>query len=122
MRHSSRRLLERWLTGALLATSIFLAGATFLAPASAQAAQSEKVVARIGHLEIIDPFLPDPASPDVAAAYLTVSEIFPMEMRGMAIALFYATGTLIGGVAGGGQLDADDGERAWLGRNDGDAA
>jgi MFS family permease len=29
---------------------------------------------------------------------LTVSEIFPLEIRGLAIALFYATGTLVGGV------------------------
>lgn len=39
------------------------------------------------------------ASSAASAAYLTVSEIFPLEIRGMAIAVFYATGTLIGGVA-----------------------
>lgn len=37
------------------------------------------------------------ASAASSAAYLTVSEIFPVEMRGMAIALYYALGTLIGG-------------------------
>ena len=39
------------------------------------------------------------ASAAASSAYLTVSEIFPVEMRGMAIALYYAVGTLIGGVA-----------------------
>ena len=38
------------------------------------------------------------ASSAASAAYLTVSEIFPMEIRGMAIAVFYAAGTLVGGV------------------------
>jgi MFS family permease len=33
------------------------------------------------------------ASAGVSAAYLTVSEIFPMETRAVAIALFYAIGT-----------------------------
>src|SRR5207253_2644106 len=33
------------------------------------------------------------ASSGASAAYLTVSEIFPMETRAMAIALFYAIGT-----------------------------
>jgi MFS family permease len=37
------------------------------------------------------------ASSGASAAYLTVSEIFPLELRGMAIALFYSTGTGIGG-------------------------
>jgi MFS family permease len=40
------------------------------------------------------------ASTAASAAYLTVSEIFPMEIRAMAIALFYAVGTGIGGIAG----------------------
>lgn len=39
------------------------------------------------------------ASPAASSAYLTVSEIFPLETRGMAIALFFAIGTGIGGVA-----------------------
>ncbi|WP_433664321.1 MFS transporter [Nocardia sp. CA-128927] len=40
------------------------------------------------------------ASCGASAAYLTVSEIFPMETRAMAIAFFYALGTVAGGVAG----------------------
>jgi MFS family permease len=39
------------------------------------------------------------ASSAASAAYLTVSEIFPLEIRAFAIAIFYALGTLIGGVA-----------------------
>jgi len=40
------------------------------------------------------------ASAGASAAYLTVSEIFPMETRAMAIAFFYAVGTGIGGIIG----------------------
>jgi len=40
------------------------------------------------------------ASAGASAAYLTVSEIFPMETRAMSIAFFYAIGTGIGGIVG----------------------
>lgn len=40
------------------------------------------------------------ASAAASAAYLTVSETFPIEVRALAIALFYAVGTGIGGIAG----------------------
>ncbi len=40
------------------------------------------------------------ASAAESSAYLTVSEIFPLEMRAVAISLFYAAGTTIGGVLG----------------------
>ena len=40
------------------------------------------------------------ASAGASAAYLTVSEIFPMETRAMAISFFYAVGTAIGGITG----------------------
>ena len=36
------------------------------------------------------------ASAAASSAYLTVSELFPVELRGMAIAVFYAVGTLAG--------------------------
>ena len=39
------------------------------------------------------------ASPAASAAYLTVSETFPIEIRALTIALFYAIGTGIGGGA-----------------------
>src|SRR5438094_2341885 len=38
------------------------------------------------------------ASAAASSAYLTVSEIFPLEIRAMAIAIFYAIGALAGGV------------------------
>jgi MFS family permease len=38
------------------------------------------------------------ASPAASSAYLTVSEIFPLEMRALAIAVFYSAGTAVGGV------------------------
>jgi MFS family permease len=38
------------------------------------------------------------ASAAASSAYLTVSEIFPLEIRAFAIAIFYTIGTLIGGV------------------------
>jgi MFS family permease len=38
------------------------------------------------------------ASAAASSAYLTVSEIFPLEIRAVAIAIFYAIGTLVGGV------------------------
>jgi MFS family permease len=40
------------------------------------------------------------ASAGASAAYLTVGESFPLEMRALAIALFYAFGTGIGGIIG----------------------
>jgi MFS family permease len=58
------------------------------------------------------------ASAGASAAYLTVSEIFPMETRAMAIAFFYAVGTAVGGITGPllfGKLVAtkDAGEVFW---------
>jgi MFS family permease len=40
------------------------------------------------------------ASAGASAAYLTVSEVFPLETRAIAIALFYAFGTALGGIVG----------------------
>jgi MFS family permease len=40
------------------------------------------------------------ASAGASSAYLTVSEVFPMETRALAIALFFAVGTAVGGIAG----------------------
>ncbi len=60
------------------------------------------------------------ASAAASAAYLTVSEVFPMEIRAMAIALFYAIGTGVGGISGplifGRLIDAatESGDRTLL--------
>ncbi len=40
------------------------------------------------------------ASAAASSAYLTVSEVFPLEMRAVAISLFYAIGTGVGGLVG----------------------
>jgi MFS family permease len=40
------------------------------------------------------------ASTGASSAYLTVSEVFPMETRALAIAFFYAIGTAVGGISG----------------------
>jgi MFS family permease len=40
------------------------------------------------------------ASAGASSAYLTVSEIFPLEIRAMAIAFFYAIATGVGGISG----------------------
>jgi MFS family permease len=40
------------------------------------------------------------ASAAASSAYLTASEIFPLEARALAIAIFYAIGTAIGGAVG----------------------
>lgn len=58
------------------------------------------------------------ASAAASSAYLTVGECFPLEMRALAIAFFYAVGTGVGGVIGPalfGELIAtgDRGTLAW---------
>jgi MFS family permease len=40
------------------------------------------------------------ASAGASSAYLTVSEVFPLETRALAIAFFFALGTAIGGITG----------------------
>ncbi len=56
------------------------------------------------------------ASAAASSAYLTVSEVFPLEMRAMAISLFYAIGTGVGGFVGPALYGAliDTGERGSL--------
>ena len=46
------------------------------------------------------------ASAAASAAYLTVGESFPLEVRAMAISVFYVLGTAIGGIAGPALLGA----------------
>lgn len=56
------------------------------------------------------------ASAGASAAYLTVGELFPLETRAVTISLFYAVGTLLGGVAGPALFGAliDTGERGQI--------
>ncbi|WP_320670484.1 MFS transporter [Patulibacter defluvii] len=59
------------------------------------------------------------ASAGASSAYLTVSEVFPMETRAMAIALFFAIGTGLGGAIGpllfGALAETGDVEQMFLG-------
>lgn len=57
-----------------MAAALLGAALTTAAASAAGASQQTRaqVVAHVGHLEVINPFLPDPASPSVAAIYLTV--------------------------------------------------
>jgi len=56
------------------------------------------------------------ASAAASAAYLTVGELFPLEIRAVSISLFYAFGTLLGGFAAPWLFGAliDTGERAQV--------
>jgi MFS family permease len=56
------------------------------------------------------------ASTAASAGYLTVSEIFPLEMRALAIALFYSVGTAIGGLGAPALFGAllESGRKDWL--------
>jgi MFS family permease len=71
--------------GALMALSGYLFDANFIGPATQTA------------LWAIMFFF---ASAAASAAYLTVSEVFPTEIRARAIAIFYAVGTALGGITG----------------------
>jgi MFS family permease len=56
------------------------------------------------------------ASAAASSAYLTIGESFPLEVRALAIAVFYALGTALGGVAGPALFAAliDTGERSSI--------
>jgi len=59
------------------------------------------------------------ASAGASAAYLTVSETFPMETRAMAIAFFYACATGAGGIIGpwlfGSMIGSGDRDQLYIG-------
>lgn len=64
---------RRFVVGmALVVVGVAGAGCGVSGSATSTSTSSSTVVARVGGLEIIDPFLPDPASSSVAAVYLTV--------------------------------------------------
>ncbi|MGQ3016866.1 MFS transporter [Phenylobacterium sp.] len=56
------------------------------------------------------------ASAGASAAYLTIGETFPLEIRAVTISMFYAFGTLVGGVGGPVLFGAliDTGERSQI--------
>jgi MFS family permease len=59
------------------------------------------------------------ASAAASSAYLTVSELFPLELRALAIAIFYSVGTAFGGIVGpwlfGYLIDLDSRSMLFLG-------
>lgn len=59
------------------------------------------------------------ASPAASSAYLTVSEIFPLEIRALAIAIFYSFGTAVGGIVApwffGKLIDSGSRTELWYG-------
>jgi MFS family permease len=59
------------------------------------------------------------ASPAASSAYLTVSEVFPLEMRALAIAIFYSAGTAVGGIVApwffGRLIDTGSRDELWIG-------
>lgn len=66
-----------WISGVCLFVTVTVSlglAATPLDPSvgARQRGASSKVVGRVGSLEVLNPFLPDPASPSVASIYLTV--------------------------------------------------
>jgi copper(I)-binding protein len=65
VRGTGHQAIRAILLGAALAIG-------FATMAGATSSASPKIAARVGHLEVIDPFLPNPPSPNVAAIYLTV--------------------------------------------------
>ena len=79
------------IAGTYLASGVLLAGTAVLFDAGRLDATGQTVAWTIVFFF---------ASAAASSAYLTVGESFPLEMRAMAIALFYAVGTAVGGVAG----------------------
>jgi MFS family permease len=79
----------------MIAGSYALAGALMIATALAFGAGVLTATTQTAAWMVIFFF----ASAAASAAYLTASEIFPLEVRALAIAVFYAVGTLVGGLA-----------------------
>jgi periplasmic copper chaperone A len=72
-----------------------LASAGCGASSHASDGTSGRIAARLGALEVIDPFLPDPASPNVAAVYLTVRNTGSVPDRLVAISSSAATTSML---------------------------
>ncbi len=79
------------ITATYAASGVLLAGAGYLFAIGALSATGQTLA-----WSVIFFF----ASAAASSAYLTVSETFPLEIRALAIAFFYAIGTGIGGIAG----------------------
>jgi MFS family permease len=80
----------------MIAGSYILSGGLLVVTAFLFKSGQFTAASLVGALMIIFFF----ASAGVSAAYLTVSEIFPLETRALCIAVFYAVGTAAGGITG----------------------
>jgi MFS family permease len=80
----------------MIAGTYILSGVMLIFTAILFASHSLTAASLIACLSVLFFF----ASAGVSGAYLTVSEVFPMETRALCIAVFYAIGTGIGGITG----------------------
>jgi MFS family permease len=88
-------LFDRWGRRQMIALTYVASGLLLALTAVAFTAGALTAATQTAALALVFFF----ASPAASAAYLTVSESFPLEVRALAIAVFYAAGTAIGGVA-----------------------
>jgi MFS family permease len=97
----------------MIAGTYVLSGALLLATAFLVAQDALSSTAVIAALCVVFFF----ASAGASSAYLTVSEVFPMETRALAISFFYAVGTGLGGAVGpllfGKLIDSGQDALAW---------
>jgi MFS family permease len=88
-------LFDRWGRRPMITTTYALSGLLLAVTALVFAGGALSAVTLTVALTAVFFF----ASPAASSAYLTVSESFPLEVRALAIAVFYAFGTALGGVA-----------------------
>ncbi len=88
-------LFDRWGRRPMITTTYALAGLLLAGTALEFAGGALTAATLTVALTIVFFF----ASPAASSAYLTVSESFPLEVRALAIAAFYALGTALGGIA-----------------------
>lgn len=88
------RLFDRLGRRVMISTTYALSAVLLLATGALFAAGSLNAYSQTAMWSVIF-FV---ASAAASSAYLTVSEIFPLELRALAIALFYALGTAAGGM------------------------
>jgi MFS family permease len=88
-------LFDRWGRRPMITATYAASGILLGATALAFATEGFTAATLTAALTVVFFF----ASPAASAAYLTVSESFPLEVRALAIAVFYAFGTALGGIA-----------------------
>jgi MFS family permease len=88
-------LFDTWGRRKMIAGTFGASAVLMLATAALFAAGHLSAAAQTGAWMVIFFF----ASAAASSAYLTASEIFPLETRALAIACFYALGTAVGGIA-----------------------